>query len=221
MLKKIILIGTISLLPNVALADYNAEISLSTHGSTGGFLLYSLDYGQTFDITENVGAQVDLYTNSHYFSGGMIHLLYNLSDNLILGVHKGQSDENGTLYYHQGIEAKYTADKFELELSHSGEKGGWDTPMYYHYNYWTNVSALYNLNDKSSIGLQAIDQHGATLYKYSYTHDLEDNLVTKITFSDHYNIRDFKLQLTKKFGQGKTMNDKSWIGTFYGSGGGI
>ena len=225
MFKKIIPIFTIALLPNIALANYDAEVSLSaiTYIDESSGTLYSLNYGQVIGITEKFSTQIDLNYN-HFsdgdgsYNGAMLHLMYDVNDNLTFGIHRGLSDEDGSDYIHQGIEVKYILGNFDLELSYSGEtgKGG----SFESDDYWYNSSVIYNLNEKSSIGVQTynwedLSWDSDTLYKFSYNHNFENNFTTKVTYIDGQGYdKVIKLELIKKFGNGKTMSDKSWIGGF-------
>jgi len=226
MFKKIIPIFTIALLPNIALANYDAEVSLSaiTSIDESSGTLYSLNYSQVIGITEKFSTQIDLYYNdfsgggSGSYNGAMLHLMYDVNDNLTFGIHRGLSDEDGPDYIHQGIEVKYILGNFDLELSYSGEiygKGG----SFESDDYWYNSSVIYNLNEKSSIGVQTYNQEelswdSDTLYKFSYNHNFENNFTTKVTYIDDQGEKEIKLELIKKFGNGKTMSDKSYIGGF-------
>ena len=221
MFKKIIPIFTLALLPNIALANYDAEVSLSALTSTEySFTMYSLNYSQVIGITEKFSTQIDLNYNDLHddcscsYNGAMLHLMYDLNDNLTFGIHRGLSDEDGPDYIHQGIEVKYTLGNFDLELSYSGEtsKG----TSFESDDYWYNSSVIYNLNEKSSIGVQTYNSvwDSDTLYKFSYNHNFENNYTTKVTYvNDKYDPA-IKLELIKKFGNGKTMSDKSWIGGY-------
>ncbi|MDB4130231.1 hypothetical protein N9581_00805 [Amylibacter sp.] len=224
MFKKIIPIFTIALLPNIALANYDAEVSLSeiNYINESSGTIYSLNYSQVIGITEKFSTQIDLYYN-HFsdddgsYNGAMLHLMYDVNDNLTFGIHRGLSDEDGDDYIHQGIEVKYILGNFDLELSYSGEtgKGG----SFESDDYWYNSSVIYNLNEKSSIGVQTYNDEelsweSDTLYKFSYNHNFENNFTTKVTYIDDEGDKEIKLELIKKFGNGKTMSDKSWIGGF-------
>tara|TARA_R110002153_G_scaffold271919_1_gene439903 strand:+ start:252 stop:950 length:699 start_codon:yes stop_codon:yes gene_type:complete len=225
MFKKIIPIFTIALLPNIALANYDAEVSLSTASSIddSSKTIYSLNYSQVIGITEKFSTQIDLYYNdlsngcSCSYNGAMLHLMYDVNDNLTFGIHRGLSDEDGSDFIHQGIEVKYILGNFDLELSYSGESSKGSS--FASSNYWYNSSVIYNLNEKSSIGVQTynykeLSWDSDTRYKFSYNHNFENNFTTKVTYIEDSGNQEIKLELIKKFGNGKTMSDKSWIGGY-------
>ena len=225
MFKKIIPIFTLALLPNIALANYDAEVSLSAVTSTddSSETIYSLNYSQVIGITEKFSTQIDLYYNdlsngcSCSYNGAMLHLMYDVNDNLTFGIHRGLSDEDGSDYIQQGIEVKYTSGNFDLELSYSGESSKGSS--FESSEYWYNSSVIYNLNEKSSIGVQTYNYEelswdANTIYKFSYNHNFENNFTTKVTYVEDPSAHAIKLELIKKFGNGKAMSDKSWIGGY-------
>ena len=66
---------------------------------------------------------------------------------------------------------------------------------------------------------EELNWYSNTLYKFSYNHNFENNFTTKVTYIDDQGAQAIKLELIKKFGNGKAMSDKSWIGGYlYSSG---
>ena len=202
--------GVIAVLPYSAWAGNGSEISISAFTDDGGDW-QKLDYSLTFDVTDRFSTQIDLtyledeedYPNT----AAMIHLMYDLGESLTIGVTAGASDEYGYPYHYLGIEAKYSTEKFELELAYSAEDGEDLT-------YWTQASVLYHLNNKSSIGLDiaVVTGYDDQRIWLTYNQDIGNGLVATGHFVvDEYGDQTFGVQLSKKFGAGKTMKHRDYF----------
>ena len=207
MLKKSFIAGLVIAMPSMGFAS-GSEIALSYHSDSAdaSYNWTKVDVSNVTDLYDNISLQVDLTylsDDSDQNYGAMAHLLYDVSDNLTVGVTFGASDENGNGYEHLGIEAKYEVDNWEFEFAHSSEDG----------SYWDQISTRYQITSKIGLELDVASWEGNNNIRTtgSVHYEIANVIYGSVSLTQYDEDSFIGVSLSKNFGDGKVMKHRDYL----------
>lgn len=211
MLKKSFIAGLVIAMPSMGFAS-GSEIALSYHSDNGNDKRSwtKVDVSNVTDLYDNISLQVDLTYLSSESSpnyGAMAHLLYDVSDNLTVGVTFGASTEDGDGYEHRGIEAKYEVDNWEFEFAHSSENG----------EYWDQISTRYQITSKIGLELDVASYNGSDDIRTtgSVHYEIANVIYGSVSLTQYNENQFIGVSLSRNFGDGKVMNHRDYLTNFW------
>ena len=128
-------------------------------------------------------------------------ILYDVSDNLTVGVTFGASDENGNGYEHLGIEAKYEVDNWEFEFAHSSEDG----------SYWDQISTRYQITSKIGLELDVLSWDDSIRTTGSVHYEIANVIDGSVSLTQYDEDSFIGVSLSKNFGDGKVMKHRDYL----------
>lgn len=209
MLKKSFIAGLVIAMPSMGFAS-GSEIALSYHSDNDKRSWTKVDVSNVTDLYDNISLQVDLtYLSSESSSnyGAMAHLLYDVSDNLTVGVTFGASNEDGNGYEHLGIEAKYEVDNWEFEFAHSSENG----------SYWDQISTRYQITSKIGLELDVASYNDSDKIRTtgSVHYEIANVIYGSVSLTQYDESQFIGVSLSRNFGDGKVMNHRDYLTNFW------
>lgn len=205
MLKKSFIAGLVIAMPSMGFAS-GSEIALSYHSDSADASdnWTKVDVSNVTDLYDNISLQVDLTylsDDSDQNYGAMAHLLYDVSDNLTVGVTFGASNENGNGFEHLGIEAKYEVDNWEFEFAHSSEDG----------SYWDQISTRYQITSKIGLELDVLSWGDSIRTTGSVHYEIANVIDGSVSLTQYDEDSFIGVSLSKNFGDGKVMNHRDYL----------